>query len=248
METMNTRHVITCCAWNRPAYTAPMLAHLGACEGIGAYRLLAFIEPGCPAVADLFAAVDFCECQVTHNSERLGVNHNMYQALAAGFAVSDYVIHVEDDVLLAPDALVYFEHCRQVYAADPTVYTVTAYHQTVSLPEPSDWHSLIREAWFSPWGWATWRDRWLEAPRGLCHTWVPEAYQFWWDSWVHKLLRRSRDQVAPLLSRAQNIGAAGGAHVPSADWHARRQHIRYWAGDYTVPAGMFGEATAKEAV
>ena len=39
----------------------------------------------------------------------------------SGFTQADYVILVEDDIVLAPDALEYFEWARDAYQNDPEV-------------------------------------------------------------------------------------------------------------------------------
>src|SRR4051794_8309684 len=126
---MGGRKVITMCLFKRPDYTRRVLEALRACDGIGDYLVLPHVEPGDDEGRALVEGIDFAECLPTFNRERLGVNLNTENALLDGFSFGDFSIHVEDDIVLAPDALRYYEWCGARYAADPSVFSVTSYHR-----------------------------------------------------------------------------------------------------------------------
>jgi len=149
----------------------------------------------------------------------------------------EYVIFVEDDILLAPDALLFFEHCREEYRHDKQVFTVSAYRRAIAPPE--HYHRIIRQPWFTPWGWATWRDRFDDMSR----RWDSVA-RVSWDCTVNTI-RDKRLELVPLFSRSQNIGALGGTYCPGPEWHRQNQFNEYWAGMQGISLGVttsFAEA------
>jgi hypothetical protein len=209
--------VITTTHYNRPEYTRRCLEHLSRCRGIEHYLVLPVVDKGDDETRALIEEIDFCESTPCFQNRRVGCDRNIYEALERGFQVSDYVIQVEDDVLLAPDALRFFEWA-QSNEQDQGLFTITAYHRTL---QPEDPFACQRVCWFIPWGWATWRSRWTE---------IRECWDFnAWDGSLNHRTRGSRATLLPLLSRAQNIGAEKGAHVPSVDFHRAHHHTPYWA-------------------
>jgi hypothetical protein len=82
--------------------------------------------------------------------------------------------------------------------------------------QPRDRSRVYRRRRFTCWGWATWRERWVE----LARCWPADH----WDSAIHCRARGPQFELAPLLSRVQNIGVEGGATPRSADQHRFYQH------------------------
>lgn len=119
--------------------------------------------------------------------------------------------------------------------------------------------SLVRRRrWFTSWGWATWRrvydeigDRWFgirwrgqprwsadDVPEGDAFLDLVEADPLGSWAWpMNRYWRRGRSEIAPDLSRIQNIGERAGAFCPAGDWHRHHQHTEFWMGDgRAVPA------------
>jgi hypothetical protein len=166
-----------------------------------------------------------------------GANGTIRAALADAFTRSDYVIHVEDDVLLAADALPYFRWARR-YGADPEVWTVAAWrHARGWLPGcgremMADEIAMARkQPFFTCWGWATWRDRWRE----MESNWTQGGdHELSWDVRMEQM-RGGRVQVCPMISRAVNIGKTGGIHRGDSP-------LAYWrAASSTAPVQSFFE-------
>jgi hypothetical protein len=154
---------------------------------------------------------------------RVGCNVNTYSALAYGFDHHSKVIALEDDTVPARDFLRFADWGLTKYLADPDVFSVCGYQRTPK-DETGFRNAVVRESWFTPWGWATWRDRW----ESVRDSWPADDRQVSWDTVVDKLTRRGRCEVRPMLARIQNIGAEGGAHVPGAAWH-REHHLNpHW--------------------
>lgn len=231
----NTCVVVTLCS--RPAYTRQVLDALARCEDIELFPVGLLCEPVNQEVIDLAGA--FTKLPHVHafamvGSVRVGCNVNTYSALAYGFDHHSRVIALEDDTVPGRDFLRYMDWGLSAYERDQTVFSVCGYQRTP--PEELGYrNAVVRERWFTPWGWATWRDRWDT----IRESWPADDKQISWDTVIDKLTRRDRFEVRPMLARIQNIGAEGGAHVPSAEWHAAHHLNRHWIE--TVPGPRVDE-------
>lgn len=221
------KKVITMTLCNRPQYTKRVLESLSRCIGIEKYLLLPFIEPGNDEVIGLVRGISFCECKMSINSKKMGCATNTFLALQKGFQSADFVTHVEDDVCLAPDALHYMEFCAERFKNVRDVYTVCLYQRGPC--SESNLHTISKRSYFVPWGWGTWKNRWQE-PNGMSGNWDLNESRGGWDVHINKVLRKSRNEVYPILARAINIGAEGGVHTPSSEWHKQNVHSDIWAG------------------
>ncbi len=232
------RKVITMCHYKRPQYSREVLDALRACDGIGDYLILPHVEPGDEEVRALIEAIDFAECLPTFHNIRQGLNANTENALADGFARSDYVIHLEDDILCAPDALRYFEWCRARFAADESVFTVSGYNREPDPSVPNMYHRVRRRRSFTPIGWATWRNRWDQfggALRVLPYPWD----MFMNDAFPASGIPQFQVEVFPELSRVQHIGLISSISFETPEWYEEHFSVKCWSGDAGVPAGEF---------
>lgn len=220
---MTTAIVMTLCS--RPRYTRRTLEALAACDGVNDYPVFLVCEPVCQEVVDM--AVLFGRhhprTKVLRHDARIGCNANTFAALSAGFAEADRVIALEDDTVPARDFLRFAAWGLDTYADDASVLSVCGYQRTPAT-ELLERDAVIRERWFTPWGWATWRDRW----ESLAEHWQHAADAASWDTVIDKLTRRDRYEVRPLVARIQNIGGEGGTHVPSPMWHAAHHANPNW--------------------
>lgn len=216
MNTADYCIVVTLC--NRPAYTMRVLDALAACDGIEGRPVAFCCEPVNKEVVMLAKA--FREPRFIHvGQKKLGCNVNTYHALSTGFSEYDQVIALEDDTVPGRDFLRFCEWGLREYRDDKSVFSICGYQRTPA-DELTETRSVIREQWFTPWGWATWRDRW----DSVRTQWPADDKQVSWDTVVDKVTRNGRYEIRPLVGRIQNIGGEGGAHVPSAEWH-RAHHL-----------------------
>ena len=221
--------VITLLFWKRPKYVRQVLDHLSQCRGIDAYHLVVHLDgPANKAVRELCHAIKFAPHETRQFHQNHGCNQCTRTVLRRGFDLSDYVIHVEEDVLLAPDALQYFEWARQ-FGPDKTLLNVSGIrHPTGWLFEHGHFpdgqaieQKAKRSGGFTCWGWATWKDRWQE----LDKIWSTEPdRKLSWDVRIEQYRRQHKlAELMPLVSRVQNIGAEQGTH--------RGEYVlSYWAG------------------
>jgi|GEM_PF-996127 len=228
------KKVITLVLYNRPDYTRRVLAALRACDGVGNYLILPHVEPGNDEVLALAEKIDFAQVKLTLNPRRLGIGRNTWLAWNHGFQEADFIVHLEDDTVPARDCLRFMEHCRRAYLDDPEIFSVAAYHRSPCAR--SRFHEISRRRYYTCWLVGLWKNRWQ-----WCQSrWHRDSSQY--AAYLNHLLgEHGLKEVYPLLSRAQNIGAENGTFVPSADWHRRHHHTKFWAGRRTLP-GKFSEA------
>jgi hypothetical protein len=223
--------IITCCFWRRPKYTRRVLDALRCCPGIHEYTLLIQQDGadhrgdvGQSEVRSICERINFAPCRIVSESEHLGCNQNTRRALATGFRHADYVIHIEDDIQVAPDALQYFEWAKQ-FGSDRSVFVASiwewpAFGRRLTPAEDTHvkWHPGL-----SIWGFATWRDRWEEMEKGWTNSRDDKTES--WDQYLEANVKGAeRGSLCPIVSRSINIGAENGTHCGD-------HLLSYWAGD-----------------
>lgn len=240
---------ITISLYNRLDYTRQVFDHLNRCTGIRGYEVIVHVDhsPLQDQIAEYLSTS--LPANINHipyfSSKNLGCNKAIHKCLSLGFDNSDYVIHVEDDILLAKDALTYFEWANKRFKNDKTVFTIDGYNNE-GIYQPQWLWDVCKATSFKPWGWATWKDRWFE---------IAAQWQFGydarykqgecifkgggWDVCMKQLLRGDRCRVYPKIARTKNIGALGGVHTPSAEWHKRKHDIQFWANDFNEGLGYY---------
>lgn len=224
--------VITLCLWRRPKYTRRVLDALRACRGIGNYTIFAHVDGGKSywdpqdEVIQEVQKIDFALFDIVASRDNLGCNQSTRAALRRGFEVADFVIHLEDDIVLSPDALCYFEWAQQ-FQSDPSIWTVSAWRHPAGWqpssgkPKPANSDRLVGTdigLWI--WGWATWKDRWQEMEA----RWTPQTNDqvASWDYHLQDNVKGSRLTLLPHTSRSSNIGDEGGIHRGACP-------LEYWA-------------------
>lgn len=222
--------VITLCLFKRPDYADQVFKHLANCDGIDKYTIVMCVDgPPNHRMVRLCKSVRIGKKQtVLVSNHNLGCNGNTRRALRCGFQLSDYVIHVEEDIILAPDALLYFEWGRR-FENDKSIITIGAWrHPKGWLPEHGPFPEgkriqakVCRHPGVWIWGFATWRDRWEDADK---HWTTQGDKELSWDTcWTQHRAMTNRVALIPLVSRAQNIGEKDGTHTGATI-------NSYWAG------------------
>lgn len=218
---------ITMTAWHRPDYLRRALDHLGACRGVGRFGVTVSIDGDWPDVQKACHVVNEFSFARAWVHPHLGCNANTLATLDYGFEHVDFVIHVEEDVALAPDALEFFEHAANTYQDSPEVFSATGYSRPVTDREP-DPNLVIRRSWFHPWGFALWRNRWAHARAEVANNLNGAT----WDHYVNAyVMRNGLVEVAPLLARSNNFGRMTSIGTLPPEWYDRNHTLTEWAGD-----------------
>jgi hypothetical protein len=217
--------------YNRPKYTKILLDHLAECYDINQYLIFIYCEPVNEEVISLAKQFRPNQTIVKINSERFGCNKNIYQCLDAGFNINDFHIHLEDDTIPGKDFLIYCQYLGNVYKNDQNIFSISGYvncnnsNMDKLFVEPSESYDVYSyRNWFTPWGWATWSDRWPIIKSAFEESINKDSS---WDFFVHSKLQ-DKLEIFPLVSRIQNIGADNGTYCPNAGWHRNNQYNEYW--------------------
>jgi len=150
-------------------------------------------------------------CNVSIRAEAPSCNGNIRRSLQMAMRLDpDFIIHIEDDVLLGGDALPWMLHCATQLT--PEDFTVGCWEHPSMWEKPitSDWGRFVQATrcdWFCAWGW------------GAKPSVVDEMLAAWpedntesWDIVVRDKVRKGRPSIHPLVGRAINIGEKSGTH------------------------------------
>ena len=123
----------------------------------------------------------------------------------------DYVVSVEDDLLVSDDFLEYHRWAASEYQFDPEIATVSSFSAN-----GVDSSLVYRQSGFISWGFGTWWDRWEDY---ISPTWdgnystyemYPGDRSGWdWNLNLRVLPSLGKQTIFPDVSRIQNIGVHG---------------------------------------
>lgn len=229
------QYTISIALYRRPYYTKLLLDALDKCYNIDKYTIIiscdiyrqTFLDEKNlyrNSVASLEIAKKFrpSQTQIYTNQPIIGCNSNTYKCLNLGFEFNDdFHIHFEDDTIPSKDALLYFEWCRNYFRYNYSIFSISGYSKS-SIQPIDHYDKLIKRQWFTPWGWATWKDRYCDI-----HNTISGCRHYGWDMRINNCTRQNRYEIAPVISRIQNIGAEDGENV-TPEYHKEHQYNEFW--------------------
>lgn len=204
---------VTFTAHNRPQYLRETLASWAVAEGAHAVPFYFSCEPGQPDVEK--------QCRDFPYVQRVWVNHdnkgplgNPWYALDRAFKRGhDFVILAEDDAVVSPDILDYFEAMAYRFSHRQDIFTICSFNHRQNGRE-DEFH---RRTWFASTVWGITRERWS---RDVKHHWGFTYAQTEWDKrFVTWLPAHGWQCIYPCVSRSQHIGRVG-AHMREEDFEA----------------------------
>jgi hypothetical protein len=185
-----------------------------------------------------FRAVHLIERQ-----ENYGVEKNEIQALQEMFATYEACIILEDDIEVNSHFLEYMNRALSFYREETRVLSISAYTHIEREKKREEQQKFYFSQMISPWGWATWADRWKlfdsevkpETIGGKAEQKrfdMDGAYPFTemlvqqlkeqhvtWDlAWYITSFRYGKMSLTPAFSMVNNIGMDGsGVHYTDGD-------------------------------
>jgi hypothetical protein len=234
-------------AYNRPEYTQRSLAAIFGAKGFSKDRYKIFaamdrIDSGSFNMDVLNVLQDFGINPYIVPS-KYGCNYTIKAALELAWEDNpDFVLMIEDDIIISDDALMYIEWAAEKYRDDHSVRTVGlwGHNNGYSLGNPlteGEHGRVMRQNYFTCWGWGTWKDRWEE----MFATWTTgdDSHNTSWDVIVSSHLG-NRVEILPSISRAYNCGEHGGTHrgrawpgIVASGLIDPDGQIEYW--EYNIP-------------
>lgn len=209
--------------YNRPEYLIESLGALSKCVGLDQYQIVTSEEPGFPEtqiVLDKLLPTLGIPVSRNLNPVRLGNTLNLEQNFIRGFATgAEWVISLEDDVVLARDGLKWLEWAINTYWDEDRIVGASAWSRFGTDKPKEEQLSQCALGWqFMPWGCAINKQRFDEL-RFIFQE--AEKDGFAWDMKLSMYMPLNHCmQLQPLVSRAQNIGKIGNA-TDEAFW---REH------------------------
>lgn len=262
---MSQLKTISISLYNRADYTKQVLDALLECSGIEDYFVLIKAEPAKTEnrklkkeIEDTIkVAKDFKHPnkKIIINETLLGCSKNIYSSIDYCFKNTDtnFHIHLEDDIVPSKDCLRFFEWSSNYYKDTKNIAVVTSYHKNKTIisniKNIKPYSNLTQKhIWFTPWGWGTWRDRWLNTLSHKLYDLITDRLIPYssWDTHMNDIIKKENlFQIYPLVSRTQNIGALNGVHCPSPKFHKERQWTHLFAEDHNVFETEFIEMEQK---
>lgn len=182
-------------------------------------------------------AADSIDWECTFHIQKLGKNHGGAVGPAKGiswfFANEEFGIIFDDDVEPRKEFFEYIRHCRDEFRHDQRVGAVSG--NNFASDKTNFWNGKCGlSRFFFGWGWATWRDRWLDFKlngdslasfvysenaiktilyndESLATRWI-QIFERWrngaaWDYlWQFHLWKNGLDTIIPPVNLVGNIG------------------------------------------
>lgn len=238
--------------YNRPDKLDQVLLSLKACPEFEGSWVTIFVD-GPKNASDREKVEQVREVARSHKSSNvdirvrdtnIGLKNSIREGVNRIFEDHETAIILEDDLVVAPGILSYFNSALREFAEDHRVWSVSAYMYEV----PS--YREKQEAFFlpiaNPWGWATWRHCWqspelnetevsalLKSPSFRKYFDGLSVRDFssilaldegglvnsWFIHWYLKIFRSGGLTLWPPQSMVLNVGDADGTHASALNLH-----------------------------
>ncbi|MDD3182478.1 MAG: hypothetical protein PHD48_06735 [Alphaproteobacteria bacterium] len=234
-------------AYNRKDNLEGMLASLQACHGFAESPIILFVDgpksekdmAQVEAVRAYARALNWSNLEVVCREKNMGLKQSIYTGVSSVCERYGRVIVLEDDLLLSPVALDYFNEGLTKYENEPRIWSIVGYQYDV--PELREHNTALVLPFTHPWGWATWQRAWKQFdmsptvdPRNLRSRTFKDAFDVyglrdfrnmlvlnadglinsWYILWYYTLFSAGGLSLFPPGSLIQNIGQkSGGTHA-----------------------------------
>lgn len=226
------KKTISMICWKRPDYLKKALASIGKADHSGFDSLHIFAEPEGGAEMEYLLAntaayiPEDLPVVVHRNPNRLRVDANGFVAVSHAFDVlgADLNVHVEEDVVISPDAL----RLSTWYGVNASsfqepVMCFCLHHHGGEAPTEKNVHFTKAVHGFSPYGWAATKDNWARwlKPEWFTNRWNDMGKYGWdWSLDYHSKGTHTVKVLVPVVSRANTVGEFGGVNMTPEQWRA----------------------------
>lgn len=191
--------------YNRPIHTQKTLEALGANKLATSTDLIIFSDgnkgesdaKGVELTRQLFEKEYPFKSVVLHKSAK---NKGLAKSIIDGVTqvLTEYprAIVLEDDLITTSGFLTYMNQALEYYD-NSAVYSISGYTPPIEIPKDYE-HSTFVTQRICSWGWATWKNRWMEVK------WSIENFdQFYSDAKAIKRFNVIGNDVSPMLFKYQ---------------------------------------------
>ncbi len=215
-QNLNIRVAVAAC--NRPEYTRRSLSAIFGMVGFEDSSIINMsidrlfdgsINDKVVEVARFFGIEPFI------SDKKLYCNGNIFNALSDAWSneEAEFVIMVEDDIIVSPDAFKYMKWAAENFIDDHNIKSVGLWNHrdgwSPSEPIANNATKIMLQEYFSVWGWGTWRDRWEQ----IRSEWTTgdDSPATSWDVVICNNMK-SKKELVPAISRSYNCGEKLGTH------------------------------------
>lgn len=154
--------------YNRPDHLAKTLKSLADSALAGQSDLIVYSDgpraqvdtDAVKTVRDMVRRIaGFRSVQLIERNSNMGLSRSVVSGVAEVIAASGKAIVLEDDMVCSTNFLSFMNSALNVYEKDRRIFRISGYTYPIEIPSSySDQVFLAYRG--SPWGWATWKDRW----------------------------------------------------------------------------------------
>ena len=215
------KRAITITGWRRPELFHALLKSLAA-NDLRGWQIFIQLEPSeyseayCAAAAEILSGVPL---SITVNPERLGVRMNPYSLLSRVFEEKvDFVLYLEEDLLLAPDATALAEWYGANHRSEWMCLSLLSggCGSKGFISEPNHPELLFAGKSFNSLGFAFRRDEWERHIRPawlsdeIVYTCYGQGRGSWdWSVYQHVIMTDGLYTLQPAAARATHTGRCG---------------------------------------
>ncbi|MBX7531764.1 glycosyltransferase [Qipengyuania sp. 1XM1-15A] len=158
-------------AYNRPDRLEALLASLAACPELDESPVSIFIDgpkgdhdrDSVLQVVEVAEALAPKHAVIRARDANLGLKQSIMTGVTDALQQNDRVIVLEDDLIVSPHLLTYFNAALRVYRDCERVWSITGY--MFNVPELAVRDTSFFLPFPNPWAWATWSSRWEKFSR-----------------------------------------------------------------------------------
>lgn len=246
--------IVTIKGWRRPDMLKQVLQSIEKAHNADEHKYIISIDNHEATKSESIQAVKGFKLKdnvkLYYQKTNLGCAGNMNFCFEKVFEETDesFMIHLEDDTIVAPDIFRWFEWSKDIvekynlFAAQPFT-RVCAQEENIDEFNPATHY--FRDHFECGGGWGMSRSQWnrikdlggMFGAVGNCNTdvpadkWKDTIHVGWKGSWAwpfNKYFRRGRLCITPKVSRTNNIGHERGLFNPNEKWHYDNVYDPNW--------------------
>jgi glycosyl transferase family 2 len=204
VESVRTLAPIALFVYNRPDHTRRTVEALRANHLAQQSELFVFsdgakTEAVAPAVEEVRkftrTIAGFKSVTLIERPRNLGLSKSVVSGVTQLSDERGRVVVVEDDIVTAPDFLMFMNDALERYEDEPRVFSIGAFNLPIARPKSYSFDAFYSYR-FMCWGWGTWKDRWEKADWS-----VNDFSEFKADRERQRRFNRGGDDLSWLLTR-----------------------------------------------
>jgi hypothetical protein len=153
-------------AYNRPDKLTTLMSSLQACHGFADSPVHIYVDgarddsdrASVEAVRRVVLELSLPNSSWSFGETNRGLRNSVFAGVGEMVRMHGKVIVLEDDLVLSPIALTYFNEALRHYEAAERVWSIVGY--AYDAPSLRDSRSTVALPFAHPWGWATWARAW----------------------------------------------------------------------------------------